>query len=196
MDSGARTASSEGGPSGPRRRVADWFLLEGDRRLVAGGVILAATGAVWSLVAVEVVAVGPGSSVASAFGSGLTAGVVTLLTIALSINQLILSRVFGSPDRLMERLEGAREARRGVEELAGQPSSANDPAAFLSLLARTLHDRAQAAASATGTDTPQAVTAALEDVAAYGGSIDAKVEAETPVSDILGVVIGRSTRST
>jgi len=187
MSSGARAASSAGGPSGLRDRVVDWLLLEGDRRLIAAGLVVAVTGVTLALVVTELIAVGPGSSVASLFGSGLTAGVVTLLTIALSINQLILSRVFGSPDVLMDRLEGARTVRHRVEELAGQPSSANDPAAFLSLLARTIVARAR---SATDPDTPAEVTETLADVAAYAESIDAQVQSETPVTDILGIVIG------
>lgn len=190
MTSGVQTASAAGRPSGLRRRFANWLLLEGDRQHVAAGIVLILTGAVWSLVATEIVSVGAGSSVATAFGSGLTSGIVTLLTIALSINQLILARVFGSPNKLMDRLEGSKKIRSQVEELADQPASPNDPAAFLSLLATTLRDRARTAVSATESDTPSEVTASLEDIAAYAESIDAQVQAEMAVSSILRVIIG------
>jgi len=193
MASDLRTASSAGGPTGLQDRVVNWLFFEGDRRVVAGGIVVVLVVVFGGLVSAGVLAVGAGSSVASAFGSGLTAGVVTLLTIALSINQLILSRVFGSPGKLSDRLEGARDVRGRVERLAGQPSSPNDPATFLTLLATTLTERATAGLSATeqaGGGPPSAVTDALADIAEYGRSIDAQVEPDTPVADVLGIIIG------
>jgi len=53
----------------------DW-LLEEDCRLVAAALALVPTGVVWSPVAAEVIAVGAGSSVVTAFGSGLSSGAV------------------------------------------------------------------------------------------------------------------------
>lgn len=193
MDSGVRTTSSVEVGGGARERVAAWLFLEGDRRAVAAAIALLVVVGFGGLVAGGVLAVGPSSSVAGVFGSGLTAGVVTLLTIALSINQLILSRVFGSPNQLVDRLDGARDLRARVEDLAGEPSSPNDPAAFLSLLAATLSDRATAALRATGRsegEPPPAVTAAMEDIAAYGRSLDGTVEPEEPVADVLGAITG------
>jgi hypothetical protein len=90
----------------------------------------------------------------------------------------------------MSRLDGSREVRRRVEDLAGQPSSANDPAAFFALLGATLNARAKRAVAATGPDAPPEVTTALEDIAAYGESIDAQVQPETAVSNILRVIVG------
>lgn len=193
MDSIAQTARSAGGGEGLHAGLTDWLFLEGDRRLVAVGIVIVLVGVFGSLVATGVVAVGAGSSVAGLFGSGLTAGIVTLLTIALSINQLILSRVFGSLNQLTDRMEGARDLRGRVEELSGQSASSIDPAEFLSLLARTLRDRATSARSiieGTDTDAPVEVTRTLEDVAEYGRSIDAQVEPETAVADVLGLIVG------
>jgi len=180
-------------PGGVRERFLDWLFLEGDRRLIAFGIVVVFVGVFSGLVWAGVIAVGAGSSVASVFGSGLTAGVVTLVTIALSINQLILSRVFGSPGKLTDRLEGSRNLCERVERLADQPSSPNDPGAFLSLLAVTLNERATAAqsmAKGTDADTPTAVTDALSDFAEYGRSIDSHIHPETPITDVLGVIIG------
>jgi hypothetical protein len=127
------------------------------------------------------------------FGSGITAGIVTLVTIALSINQLILSRVFGSPNQLSDRLDGSKELRQRVEAAAGAPSSPTDPAAFLSLLAGTLTERATAARSIVeraDSEPPTGVTESLSDIAEYGRSIDDSVEAGTSVTDVLNVIIG------
>ncbi|MFW5905484.1 MAG: hypothetical protein ACOCQY_01945 [Halorhabdus sp.] len=176
-----------------RERVADWALLEGDRRIVAGCLTVGVAGVVWTLIALGVLAIGPDSSVASLFGSGLTSGVVTLLTIALSINQFVLSRVFGSINVLVDRLNGSRELRQTVESIAGVPSSPNDPAEFLSLIAATLTERARGLArygDGIGWDPPTTLTSALGDLAAYGESLDANLESNAGMNTVLGAVLG------
>jgi len=193
MGSDVQTERSVQDQTGLWDRATDWLLLDGDRRLVAAGITGAFVGAFVVLHTVGLVAVGVDSSVAQVFGSGLTAGMVTLVTIALSINQLILSRVFGSPNKLANRLQGARKLRGTLEEIAGEPSSPNDPAAFLSMLAKTLSERATLARSMVQRDDanpPAAVTDSLADISEYGQSIEAHVEAETPVTDVLNVIIG------
>ncbi|WP_372480905.1 hypothetical protein ACAH01_16050 (plasmid) [Halomicrobium sp. HM KBTZ05] len=174
-------------------RLVDWILFGGDRRAVAGGLVVVVTGIVWGLIAADVLAVGPDSSVSGLFGSGLASGIVTLLTIALSINQLVLSRVFGSLDTLTSRLTGSRDLRRTVESIAEVPSSPNDPAEFLSLIATTLRDRADGVvttADDSDWEPPVEFTSALGDIAAYGDSIDSHLEANTNVNDTLDVVLG------
>lgn len=191
MASEVETVSAAAEQDATLSRVSDWVLLEGDRRPVGAGIVAVLVGAFVALLAVDVLAVRPGSAVATVFGSGLTSGIVTLLTIALSINQLILSRVFGSPNTLRSRLDGSRELRQGVEELADVHSSSNDPATFLSLLARTLAERAATAARLVDdAEGDRSVVNSLEDVAAYGRSIDDQVDPETPVVNILGVIVG------
>jgi hypothetical protein len=173
--------------------VTEWILLNGDRRVVAGCLVVLIIGLMWTLVAAGVLAVGPGSSVASVFGSGLTSGIVTLLTIALSINQLVLSRVFGSINVLEDRLRGSRDLRQTVEAIADVPSSPNDPADFLSLIATTLTDRAEgvvAAGGETDWDPPAKLERALRDLAAYGESLDAHLESHAQVNTVLDVILG------
>jgi len=122
-------------------RVTSWMLIEGDRRVVASGITVGIIGIVGVLLWGDMLAVGPDSAVDSLFSSGLTAGVITLITISLSINQLVISRVFGTVNSLRDRLDGARQLHENVATLAGRPSSPNDPAAFLSLIAQTLNAR-------------------------------------------------------
>lgn len=184
-----RTVSSVRDSTTIRERVTNWVLITGDRRVVAGGLVVGITGVVWALIAVGLLAVGPDSSVASLFGSGLTAGVITLLTIALSINQLVLSRVFGSVNGLVDRLNGSRELRRTVESIAGVPSSPIDPATFLSLIATTLNDRAEgllATVDDTDWDPPETLTSAVADLAAYGENLETNLESSVGMKIILG----------
>lgn len=193
MTSEPETVSSVRDLDTVRKRAAEWVLLSGDRRAVAGCLVVGVAGAVWALVAVGVVAVGPDSSVATLFGSGLTSGIVTLLTIALSINQLVLSRMFGSINVLTDRLDGSRELRRTVESIAGVPSSPNDPSGFLSLIATTLTDRARGlvtTAEGGEWDAPPEVTSALRGLAAYGENLDAGLEPQAGMNTVLGTVLG------
>ncbi|MXR40553.1 hypothetical protein GRX01_04220 [Halobaculum sp. WSA2] len=193
MASEPQTASTVREPDGVLERVAEWLLFGGDRRAVAACLVVAAAGTVWALVSVGLLAVGPDSSVAGVFGSGLTAGVVTLLTIALSINQLVLSRVFGSINVLVDRLDGSRELRATVESIAGVPSSPNDPGEFLSLIATTLSERAAGLRAPGGDadwDPPARAANTLDDIAAYGDSIDDHLEANQRMNDVLSVVLG------
>lgn len=188
-----RTASTVRQKETTWERVADWVLLEGDRKAVAFCLVVGIVGVVGALVFTGVLAVGPNSSAATIFGSGLASGVVTLVTIALSINQLILSRVFGSITDLTHRLDGTRKLRQNVEDIAGVPSSPNDPADFLSLVARTLSDRASGlltTSESTDWNPPSEITNALRDFVEYGESIDAELEPNARVTDVLGVVLG------
>ena len=188
-----RTASSVRERETPRERVADWVLIEGDRRVVAGCFLAGIVGVMGTLIFTGVVAVGPDSSVATVFGSGLVSGIVTLVTVSLSINQLVLSRVFGTVDTLTERLEGARDLRHSVEDLAGVPTSPNDPAAFLSMVATTLSDRASGLLETSESidwTPPAEFTDSLRDLVEYGRSIDARLETNAEVTEVLGVVLG------
>lgn len=193
MESGIRTGSSVRDRAGVGQRVSYWVLLTGSRTMVAAGIVLAFVGLVGGLIWGGLLAVGPDGFAATLFGSGLTSGVVTLVTIALSINQLILSRVFGSPSELRTRLEGTQELRHTVEELAAEPSTPTDPAAFLSVVATTLADRVSEAVSRIDESSwtaPQEVSTALGDVLEYGRNIDDHIEEGDAIVDVLDVVLG------
>jgi hypothetical protein len=193
MGSDFSTSSSVLVSGGVWAQLKYWFLLEGDRTAVTGCIVVIVVLVGGTLVALGVVDVGPNGSAATLFGSGITSGVVTLVTIALSINQLILTRVFGSPGELDDRLEGTRELRRSVENLAGEPSSPTDPAGFLSMLARTLQERTTAllrAIDASEWNPPDEATDALRTVADYGDNVDDSLSEGTNVVEVLEVVLG------
>lgn len=95
------------------------------------------------LIGFDLVYVGPGSNLSTALSSGILSGLLALLTVALSINQLILSRVFGSPGALSDRLEGTLDYRRTVEGIADVTASPNDPIAFIGFLGDTLEHRVE-----------------------------------------------------
>lgn len=119
-----------------------WVLVTGNRiwLSVLFAVLLAVLTAI--LIGLDIVYVGSDSMLSTVLASGMLGGLATIVTVTLSINQLILSRVFGAPADLTDRLEGNLSFRRSIEEVAGVESSPNDPGSFLSLIARTLERRA------------------------------------------------------
>ncbi|WP_254279089.1 hypothetical protein [Haloarcula marina] len=193
MSEAVTTASSVRSIDGVRGRAVHWFVLGGNRIAVAGVLVAAVVSVFLSLTLLDVLAIGPGSAAASAFASGLISGTVTLVTIALSINQLILSRVFGSPNELFDQLRGTRDLRRRVRDHAGESIVPNDPAAFLALVAETLTERATrlgSAVDAADGDQHIEVEDYAEGIAAYGESITAKIESQTAIVNVLEVILG------
>ncbi|MFC3478210.1 hypothetical protein [Halobacterium litoreum] len=128
-----------------------WLLLTGDRVALAAGFSLVLVTLTLALVETDVVYVGDGSTYASVLSSGMLGALATIVTVTLSINQLILSRVFGSPADLTDQLEGNLDFRRTVEDIADLDSSPNDPGSFLAVVAETLESEA-AALERTATD--------------------------------------------
>ncbi|MFC4358230.1 hypothetical protein ACFO0N_09750 [Halobium salinum] len=119
-----------------------WVLLTGDRTRLAVGLAALVTVLCWALVKADFVYVGAGSNLSTVLSSGMLSGLLTVITVTLSINQLILSRVFGAPHELTDQLEGNLDFRRTVEEIADVHTSPNDPGSFLALIADTLEREA------------------------------------------------------
>ncbi|WP_255196165.1 hypothetical protein [Halorarius litoreus] len=193
MNQDVSATSSIRDETGLRDRVARWVLLTGDRRVVAAGIVIGFSLVTFALVTGGVLAIGPGSTVSTLFASGLTSGAITLLTIALSINQLILSRVFGSPNELRGRLDATRDLRTQVETLADRPSSPNDPSAFLSLLGKTLAKRTTellGAIDRSEWDAPPPVAATIQTVGEYGRNIAEHLDRGDEIVGVLELIIG------
>lgn len=192
MSETVSTASSVRNIDGIGERALHWLVLSGNRIAVTGVLVGAIAALFFTLVRLGLVAIGPGSAAASAFGSGFVSGTVTLVTIALSINQLVLSRMFGSPGELFDQMDGTRDLRRRVREHAGESSVPNDPADFLGLTAETLTERANrlSAAFEASDDTPAEAEDYAEGIATYGESIAEKIESQTAIVNVLAVVLG------
>lgn len=70
--------------------------------------------------------------------SAILGGNLTLITVVLSINQLVLSRELGAPGDLHQRIRDAMTYRREVEDTAGSSPSPVSPEAFLRYLHETI----------------------------------------------------------
>lgn len=128
-------------------KLSKWVLIDGNRLLVS--VLLAAVAflVTFGMTQIGLVTFQPASAVSSMFGSGVVSGMFSLITITLTVNQLVLSRVFGTVEGLTDRLDGTREFRRSVAELTDRATSPNDPAEFLATIGETLDDQVEAFAA-------------------------------------------------
>lgn len=81
--------------------------------------------------------------------SVFVAGNFTLISIVITINQLVLSREFGKPHTLRERNEGIKQFRRDLESMVGVRVGPSDPLELLRAVVGTIADRATAVEEST-----------------------------------------------
>ncbi|EMA36831.1 hypothetical protein [Halobiforma nitratireducens] len=157
-----------------------WLLLEGDRRVIVGGFVAGVFALALVLGLSDVIGVRESRFVTTMF-STMIAGLFSFIPIVVAVNQLIISRLFGTPDRLTDRIDGVQEFRSRVEtQTDGDGVSPSNPAPFLARLAGTLGGRADALATecdraatgetATGDDPPAdsaTPSSALESVSRF-----------------------------
>lgn len=178
---------------GRRRRFLVWLLLDGSRLVIAFGIVGAVFLGQVALGAADVTSMESASTARSLFASGFTAGLLTLVTVSLSINQLLLSRVFGSPASLRERLDGTLAYREDVEQLAHRTGSPNDPIEFLGFLGTAMDDRIDELLAALETcdpDTREDLETSLDTVSSYVTYVTAVGEESDSTIDALVGILG------
>lgn len=132
--------SNSTAPEGLIHRLEWWLIFKGDRIAITAGSVVAIFMVALALIWLDIISVGAVSYMQLVF-SGVIAGLLTLVTVTLTINQLILSRVFGAPQELSDKLEGSREFRETIADLANRHSPPIEPADFLALIGETLYER-------------------------------------------------------
>lgn len=127
-----------------RRRVRRWFLLEGDRWVIIGGMVLAVLVGSILLSMTNVIGFVEAGFVTTMF-STIIAGLFSFVPILIGVNQLTISQLFGTPETLRERIESVQALRERIEDLVTEvPVTPTDPGAFLALAAGVLAARATA----------------------------------------------------
>lgn len=171
-------------------RFARWVLIDANRMLMAAVIVAGVFVLTEALLYGGVIAVGPESTVKTLFGSGVTSGLFTLITVALTINQLISSRVFGSPNKFKEEFEGSREVRRTVERVAEQPTSPTGIVEFIAFVGDALGERADRLAanreSELQGDEADRYLTALEEFAERIGSVSTSMSPVTVITTLAG----------
>lgn len=130
------TAGALSRTEGRWTRAVRWVLLEGNRIVVAGLLLLVILVAYTALELVGFTAAQNLGVVSAALGA-LVSGNLTVITVVLSINQLVLSRELQGIGGLTSSIEEVSEFRERVREALGREVTPETPAEFLSLLLRS-----------------------------------------------------------
>lgn len=125
----------------------EWVLVDGNRLslTLAGSVLVFVLLLV--LRSVGVIAFTNDDSI-TRMASGMIAGSFSLVTLVVSVNQLILSQEFSPASQFRDRLGGLLDFRRDVESAASVPASPTVPARLLELLTAAIRDSAENLADA------------------------------------------------
>jgi len=126
-------------------RLKLWLLLEADRRLVTGVLVVIVFGTlagVGYLAPTTENAIRTSDSVDTLFQALLTA-TITGVTLVLTLNQLVLSQEIGSVTDQRERMDGALQFRQDVADVIQAPVSPSRPAQFLRALVQVSGERAE-----------------------------------------------------
>ncbi len=124
------------------QQLKEWILVEGDRIVLAAGISILTFVLFYVLGLLDVIAFVNDDSITRLAG-GLTAGLFSLVTVVVSVNQLILSQEFTGAGKAQERLEGVMDFRHELAETTGVPASPASPTALLELLIESIQYRAE-----------------------------------------------------
>lgn len=121
-----------------------WFLLEGDRRVIIGGLLATVFFGSVVLGLTRVIGVRNGTFVTTMF-STIIAGLFSFVPIVIGTNQLALARLFGAPgtpDSIRGKFDSLRTFRANVEALAPDVTVApTESARFLAVVVRTIEEQ-------------------------------------------------------
>ncbi|PSQ30192.1 hypothetical protein BRD16_08225 [Halobacteriales archaeon SW_6_65_46] len=137
--------SNETARTGGQTRLRRWLLLDGNRWTVAGllaGCLFSFLVVVGTLDPSPLRVVMTGSDPVETVFEGLVTGIITGVTLVVTIDQLVLSQQLATLDDHRSRLDDSLDFRRDVESLLGDVSPA-EPAQFLRALLRETDARAQ-----------------------------------------------------
>ncbi|OVE83963.1 hypothetical protein [Natronolimnobius baerhuensis] len=135
-------------------RIREWFLVDGSRLYVATVISLSIFVLFLLLNELGIIAFVNDDSVTRLAG-GMIAGTFSLVTLVVSINQLILSQEFVTADEARQQLQGVMDFRGDVSTVTDVPASPASPTKFLSIIVATIHDHAQTLADAVDPDTDE-----------------------------------------
>lgn len=128
--------------------------MEGDRLVLTVGVSVGIFGLLLALNFIGVVEFANADSV-TRMASGMIAGALSLVTLVVSVNQLILSQEFSPAGEYRDRLGGVMEFRRNVEEQTGVSTAPSQPTRVIEVLAEAIGERANALAESVANNSDE-----------------------------------------
>ncbi|WP_226006351.1 hypothetical protein [Natrinema salinisoli] len=141
MDESTSDGGGERPSGGGTRRATRWILLTGNRFVIAAALSSAFGLAYLGLSIANVAPLADTRPLLYAF-SGLISGNFTLITVVVSINQLVLSRELRTPGELESEIEQTSDYREQVEAVTNRTAPA-EPAGFLRLVVESTRQEAQ-----------------------------------------------------
>lgn len=136
------------------RRIRQWLLVDGNRLALAGVILVGFYAVLVGLHRLGLIAFADPGAMTRIVG-GTVAGVLSLITIVLAINQLIVNPELGHAGQTMDRLEGARSLKEQVESVEHIRASPVEPVDFLVTMVDNV-DRNVAAVERTAVDADEA----------------------------------------
>lgn len=132
-----------------REELSHWVYLKGDRRLIVGAFVGTVFVGTLSLGMAGVIGIRQSSFITTMF-STIIAGLFSFIPIVIGVNQLTLSWLSGTPDRLRDRLDSVEGLRREADELSAEiEANSTEPVAFTKGLLRSVADSTEAVAEAS-----------------------------------------------
>ncbi|WP_436347283.1 hypothetical protein [Natronorubrum sp. FCH18a] len=125
----------------------EWVMIQGSRIAVAAVLLLVISVLLVASYELDLLGFANPNSV-TRVASGMIAGTFSLVTLVVSVNQLILSQEFTSAGKARDRLDGVVEFRQDVAEEAGIPASPAAPTRVLELVIESIRHDAIAFADA------------------------------------------------
>ena len=172
--------------------LTEWVLLSGSRLYVGALGAAVAFVVVALLELAGAVSLAETSALVAVFG-GFLGGNLTLVTVVVSINQLLLSREFKGPGELRTQLDNVIEYREGVEASAGRVAPV-EPFTFLQLLFDNTRQEAQQLGGLTFNGTPpdarRDIDSLVTSITTHIDLIDSLLDrAGTSTFDVLSVTL-------
>jgi hypothetical protein len=133
-----------------RLRTQRWLLLEGDRWTIIGVATVGVFLGTVLLGTAGIVGVRESSFVTQLFAT-LTAGIISFTGIVISINQLVVSRLFGTPETAREEIDDVRQFRKKIAERTPEREVLpTEPSAFMAVVVDLLFADVRHLREATG----------------------------------------------
>ncbi|SFF87693.1 hypothetical protein SAMN04488063_0623 [Halopelagius inordinatus] len=133
--------------SGPIGRAIEWVKVGGDRLLLTVGISALIFAFLLVLHALGVVEFKNANSV-TRLASGMIAGSFSLVTLVVSVNQLILSQEFTPAGEHRDQFEGVMQFRRDIEDRSHVPTAPVEPARMMTVIAEAIVSQAETLADA------------------------------------------------
>jgi len=129
-----------------RPRIGRWIVLDGDRKAVSLGLLVLTFVSIMVIGTVrpfEMQQLLTETTAVQTVLNTFMSGIILLVSIVVSINSIVLSHDITEITSQEERVEGLREFRNDIGDIAGSDQQPTDPGSFLHVMASVIKNHAQ-----------------------------------------------------